>query len=83
MSVYGGGGSGAGGGAGDANIQILKILDLFPAYCLDKEEMARDAQCVREGNCKTLYQESVAVHHYQYAMSCYAYPEVKKHLSLG
>ena len=83
LSVYGGGGSGSENGSGsisngDANakITILPISDLFPAYCLDKKEMARDAQCVREGNCKTLYPETAAVHHY--AMSWW--PEVKEHM---
>ena len=45
-------------------VHILPIRVLFPVYCLDKDEMKMDAHCVRDGNCKEVYPQSLAVHHY-------------------
>lgn len=47
-----------------ARVHVLPIHVLFPCYCLDKEDMRKDALCVKEGTCAKLYPESLAVHHY-------------------
>ena len=62
----------------NANVEILKVDDLFPVYCLDKQQMKVDATCIANGNCAEVYPNSLAVHHYAASW----YPEVAKHLGL-
>ena len=50
--------------AGSTRVKIVPIDLLFPVYCLDKEEMKKDAHCVRTGTCRETYKDSLAVHHY-------------------
>ena len=47
-----------------STVHILPIDVLFPVYCLDKEDMRKDAECVVNNNCAEVYDKSLAVHHY-------------------
>jgi hypothetical protein len=64
---------------GLTRVHILPIDVLFPVYCLDKDEMKKDAACVRDGNCREMYPKSLAVHHYAASW----YQAVMEHMNGG
>ena len=51
-------------------VKLYPPVTLYPVYCLDKVQMRRDAECIAANNCREVYPESLAVHHY--AASWYA-----------